>query len=54
MALTSLEAIAQKLQEKREVELFKGNNEIKEELLRVAGKGKSKYDGASLHDQLIT
>jgi hypothetical protein len=39
--------------EKREVELFKGNNEIKDELLRVAGKGKSKYDGASLHDQLI-
>lgn len=40
--------------EKREMDLFKGNNDIKEEMMRVAGKTKSKYDGASLHDQLIS
>lgn len=39
--------------EKREVELFKNNQEMRDELLRNAGKTKSKYDGASLHDQLI-
>ena len=39
--------------EKREVELFKGNSDIRDALLRNAGKTKSKYDGASLHDQLI-
>jgi hypothetical protein len=39
--------------EKRELDLFKGNNDIREELLRTAGKTKSKYEGASLHDQLI-
>lgn len=40
--------------EKREADLFKGNTEIRDELMRIAGKTKSKYDGASLHDQLIS
>ncbi len=39
--------------EKRELDLFKGNNDIKESLLRNTGKTKSKYEGASLHDQLV-
>ena len=39
--------------EKRELDLFKGNNEIKESMMRNAGKTKSKYEGASLHDQLV-
>lgn len=39
--------------EKRELDLFKGNLELKDSLIRGMGKSKSKYDGASLHDQLI-
>lgn len=39
--------------EKRELDLFKGNTEIREALLRSTGKTKSKYEGASLHDQLV-
>ena len=39
--------------EKRELDLFKGNPELRDSLMRGAGKNKSKYDGASLHDQLI-
>ena len=39
--------------EKRELDLFKGNPELRDSLMRGAGKTKSKYDGASLHDQLI-
>ena len=40
--------------EKREQELFKGNEEVKDSVVREIGKQKSKYEGASLHDQLIT
>jgi hypothetical protein len=39
--------------EKREHELFKGNTHIKESVIKEVGKQKSKYEGASLHDQLI-
>ena len=40
--------------ERREQELFKGNEEVKDSVIREIGKQKSKYEGASLHDQLIT
>lgn len=39
--------------ERRELDLFKGNADVKEQLARNVGKQKSKYEGASLHDQLI-
>jgi hypothetical protein len=39
--------------ERREQELFKGNEEVKDSVVREIGKQKSKYEGASLHDQLI-
>jgi len=39
--------------ERREQDLFKGNDEVKDSVIREVGKQKSKYEGASLHDQLI-
>lgn len=39
--------------ERREQELFKGNEEVRDFVIREIGKQKSKYEGASLHDQLI-
>jgi hypothetical protein len=39
--------------EKREFDLFKGNLSIRDDAARTLGKSKSKYEGASLHDQLI-
>lgn len=47
-----LSAIEQEI-ERRELDLFKGNPEAKEYMARSVGRQKSKYDGASLHDQLI-
>jgi hypothetical protein len=40
--------------ERREQELFKNNDAVKDDIIREIGKQKSKYEGASLHDQLIT
>jgi len=40
--------------EKRELDLFKGNEDIKDALLRNASRSRSKYSGASLHDELIS
>ena len=39
--------------ERRESDLFKGNTEARDQMARNVGKQKSKYEGASLHDQLI-
>lgn len=39
--------------ERRELDLFKGNTDARDQMARNVGKQKSKYDGASLHDQLI-
>jgi hypothetical protein len=39
--------------ERRELDLFKGNAEARDQMSKSI-KQKSKYDGASLHDQLIT
>lgn len=39
--------------ERREQELFKGNDSVRDSVVREVGKQKSKYEGASLHDQLI-
>lgn len=50
MRLTALE---QEI-ERRESELFKNNDDVRDSVIREVGKQKSKYEGASLHDQLIT
>lgn len=47
-----LSAIEQEI-ERREIDLFKGNTEAKDYMARSVGRQKSKYEGASLHDQLI-
>lgn len=39
--------------ERRELDLFKGNTDARDNMARNVGKQKSKYEGASLHDQLI-
>lgn len=48
-----LTAIEQEI-ERREQELFKNNQQMRDDIIREIGKQKSKYTGASLHDQLIT
>jgi len=39
--------------ERREQDLFKGNDDVRDSIIKEVGKQKSKYEGASLHDQLI-